>query len=204
MQQALYWPVVSISIHAPLRERRRKSIMPISRRAFQSTLPYGSDCGKGKPPSARRISIHAPLRERRASIHYSAQWLLFQSTLPYGSDFAYSKLPARHTHFNPRSLTGATLEIWNIRCCSCYFNPRSLTGATDDCEPVELQCSISIHAPLRERQDTARRRQAYRHFNPRSLTGATPHRRSRASVTADFNPRSLTGATVLRSTTICD
>ena len=79
---------VSISIHAPSRERplTRPIIQPCS--VFQSTLPRGSDrllfdhfqamCG---------ISIHAPSRERHSRQHLR---------LPFSD-------------FNPRSLAGATV-----------------------------------------------------------------------------------------------
>ena len=55
---------------------------------FQSTLPYGSD--------PRRIATDC-----RPSG--------FQSTLPYGSDSIFTVSSSILTHFNPRSLTGATI-----------------------------------------------------------------------------------------------
>ena len=76
--------------------------------AFQSTLPYGSDASQLLSFPAGGISIHAPLRERR-------------KRRPIHIEFS---------NFNPRSLTGATLNAIN-----------NVT--------VDL---ISIHAPLRERQ----------------------------------------------------
>ena len=33
-------------------------------------------------------------------------------------------------HFNPRSLTGATVRNMSMKSTTSYFNPRSLTGAT--------------------------------------------------------------------------
>ena len=79
--------------------------------------------------------------------------------------------------------------------CNSYFNPRSLTGATlQSLHGYICQC-ISIHAPLRERHRTAKVAPAWENdFNPRSLTGATePMGQSTAN--PNFNPRSLTGAT---------
>ena len=55
-----------------------------------------------------------------------------------------------------------------------YFNPRSLTGATVQPHVVQAFLFISIHAPSRERRRSARvNNHARWHFNPRSLTGAT-------------------------------
>ena len=58
---------------------------------FQSTLPYGSDEKLIKSVNAElEISIHAPLRERRGV-----------EVLRQG----------KQHHFNPRSLTGATVPL---------------------------------------------------------------------------------------------
>ena len=123
--------VAQISIHVPSRERPWKQLYLIlmlyfnprsltgatccfcSRYCytitFQSTLPRGSDA---------------------SATVYGIQLLLFQSTLPYGSDqlalFGFSSL----THFNPRSLAGATV-----------LN-----------KEIYAQGNISIHAPSRERR----------------------------------------------------
>ncbi len=149
------------------------------------------------PLDAVRISIHAPLRER----------------LSLKFNVCFSR------HFNPRSLTGATLHFCFTLRQNFYFNPRSLTGATTVTKIVEAKKNISIHAPLRERR-TAVSACACRvnYFNPRSLTGATAiskrrlmvlfisihaplrERRCAKKSTAfplrHFNPRSLTGATL--------
>ena len=76
---------------------------------FQSTLPYGSDKRWDYLFGSKAISIHAPLRERLGF------GLLLRNTL---------------THFNPRSLTGATCICFNSSMAGANFNPRSLTGAT--------------------------------------------------------------------------
>ena len=121
-------------------------------KAFQSTLPHGSDhCPASaycavwnfNPRSLTgatittsldgrtwQISIHAPSRERQAYIKEQMITVEFQSTLPHGSDLfllSFFILPA---NFNPRSLTGATFVLSHRRFLCCYFNPRSLTGAT--------------------------------------------------------------------------
>ena len=57
---------ITISIHAPLRERRQQTI---------------------DPNNVVVISIHAPLRERPLYILISMMLWIFQSTLPYGSDY---------------------------------------------------------------------------------------------------------------------
>ena len=76
------------------------------------------------------ISIHAPLRERQVFVAVLQVLTVFQSTLPYGSDL--------------RSDWGTGGEG--------YFNPRSLTGATGCHNGMTNNKAISIHAPLRERQ----------------------------------------------------
>ena len=117
---------------------------------FQSTLPYGSDALGASYNSIGGISIHAPSRER----------LLWRATV------------SRLINFNPRSLTGATIEraIWSQArifqstlphgsdsnqdselTYTEYFNPRSLTGATARVVAGKQSQEISIHAPLRER-----------------------------------------------------
>ena len=120
---------ISISIHAPSRERRCCSISIGIPHIFQSTLPRGSDCNSllvksyyvnfnprslaGATPSTllpysrMLISIHAPSRERRG------------------------KYPHRSVSF--------------------YFNPRSLAGATLSICFALASITISIHAPSRER-----------------------------------------------------
>ena len=99
----------TISIHAPLRERRNSNTFGYRTLAnfnprsltgatptnpcrhppkrFQSTLPYGSD-----------------LRARGFNWNIGR----FQSTLPYGSDVAALPAGPCKPYFNPRSLTGAT------------------------------------------------------------------------------------------------
>ena len=103
---------------------------------------------------------------------------------------------AAQLHFNPRSLTGATLRL----VVACV-----------------IAGSISIHAPSRERQSTSAKSCPFdlfqstlphgsdraaqsvssgkSYFNPRSLTGATPILPAHQDTHCYFNPRSLTGAT---------
>ena len=116
------------------------------------------------------ISIHAPSRERH----------LFQS--------GYNLDP---THFNPRSLTGATFvqnlllakmgisihapsreRLW----CSRSYGPFLRISIHAPSPTRERNC-ISIHAPSRERLGVVVNYfLIFFYFNPRSLTGATTFR----------------------------
>ena len=163
---------------------------------FQSTLPHGSDDDK-------------------------REWTLaakkFQSTLPHGSDVLYAGGPETGFDFNPRSLTGATIDN-QIRVRVGEFQS-TLPHGSDRYQVIRgrRQASISIHAPSRERlsrpQPTSQllrfqstlphgsdrpyhRTAAHcQYFNPRSLTGATKVRTDIVKMQLNFNPRSLTGAT---------
>ena len=63
--------LITISIHAPLRERLTQSLLVPCRVKFQSTLPYGSDKSQLKQNLPGSISIHAPLRERHNLLRVS-------------------------------------------------------------------------------------------------------------------------------------
>ena len=121
---------VTISIHAPSRERPS---MGLNRMMFI------------------KISIHAPSRERLMCRRDCYLNTLFQSTLPHGSDCGAHFNSWFYLHFNPRSLTGATWSCPGTGPRRDYFNPRSLTGATVNSFSFISRCSISIHAPSRER-----------------------------------------------------
>ena len=140
---------------------------------FQSTLPYGSDKVKELEEQIPEISIHAPLRER-----------------------PYVKVSAAYDpcHFNPRSLTGATLRLL-LFIAACRFQSTlpygsdfpsasdkqyisqfqsTLPYGSDGADHDQYHCAeISIHAPLRERLQEDWSGHPDRNFNPRSLTGAT-------------------------------
>ena len=77
--------------------------------------------------------------------------ILFQSTLPYGSDgqflFLQFLLFVISIHAPLRERHRAAKE----KVEAAHFNPRSLTGATMLCVWLREACDISIHAPLRER-----------------------------------------------------
>ena len=98
---------------------------------------------------------------------------IFQSTLPYGSDGCKVSLRRNAIDFNPRSLTGATININAINS----FNRISIHAPLRERRTIYGERyekkGISIHAPLRERQITGRHINRSIYFNPRSLTGAT-------------------------------
>ena len=123
-----------ISIHAPLRERRRKRTADAGSHEFQSTLPYGSDIhGRANrlfkkyfnPRSLTgatscasllfywsfRISIHAPLRERHMTMINLYPVIAISIHAPLRERLRTWNLCSRDLHFNPRSLTGATLRM---------------------------------------------------------------------------------------------
>ena len=170
----LFILAVQISIHAPLRGRRRprKARKPCPE--FQSTPPCGGDIYS--PPSDLassyfnprplagatgwlwlldhfcRISIHAPLRGRPVGVLAKLSCILFQSTPPCGGDM-----------LNP---------IWMMMVR--YFNPRPLAGATVTVMESLKALLISIHAPLRGRRCFMHSCTHSIDFNPRPLAGATP------------------------------
>ena len=102
---------IKISIHAPSRERL-STIAVIPRPAGISIhAPSRERLVSGY--IRRRdalISIHAPSRERRSAPTFAISTLAFQSTLPHGSDIALISQLSFSLYFNPRSLTGATVQ----------------------------------------------------------------------------------------------
>ena len=120
------------------------------------------------------ISIHAPLRERP---RYSfSSWLraAFQSTLPCGSDSSTIRQSTTNDNFNPRSLAGATqvFLFFVVTCSISIHAPLRERHITNKLLLVVFV--ISIHAPLRERPTISHFAFVYGYdFNPRSLAGAT-------------------------------
>ena len=143
---------LSISIHAPSRER--PAVFPIVGRAkaFQSTLPRGSDLVLLMFVYPLTISIHAPSRERR------------QASTDNGSFGRISiHAPSRER----------LCKHSNYHRTPSDFNPRSLAGATVIDVAEDKSTVISIHAPSRERRFFFRTCNGAKDFNPRSLAGAT-------------------------------
>ena len=146
-----------ISIHAPSRERPMNIFVGHLLPVFQSTLPHGSDPERSNIIHDYHISIHAPSRERRSSAPKLGVSTAFQSTLPHGSDAEILRA---------------------LKSCVRHFNPRSLTGATVKLTDKQREQLISIHAPSRERPIIRLLVMLIINFNPRSLTGATPYKSS--------------------------
>ena len=187
--------LITISIHAPLRERRHCIREICSYLYFNPRSLTGATLHISKALFPGTISIHAPLRERPASGSFIPTLNLFQSTLPCGSDRLTALDIHSEAHFNPRSLAGAT--CCNISVCwpLAHFNPRSLAGATHmyserarhtgNFNPRFLAGATSAGSgggDIAEFQSTlpygsdhyaAYQDTALHHFNPRSLTGAT-------------------------------
>ena len=143
---------ISISIHAPSRERRCCSISIGIPHIFQSTLPRGSDY----LTATELLSI-----------------VEFQFTLPRGSDASALIKPLIRKDFNPRSLAGATIPLVGLSRRSDYFNPRSLAGAT-----ILLLCiyhCVVFQSTLPRGSNTKLGGfiNLLDDFNPRSLAGAT-------------------------------
>ena len=141
----------------------------------------------------------------------------FQSTLPRGSDQEL-RIPMQVvTHFNPRSLAGATRKMWR-GCRSCVFQSTLPRGSDRRLAGCCLALDISIHAPSRERRHLnlhdhpqrqisihapSRERRAatflIRTVAPISIHAPSRERRMGAMwgchIAFHFNPRSLAGAT---------
>ena len=102
----------------------------------------------------------------------------FQSTLPHGSDNFFFCFAIRSMHFNPRSLTGATIRYRAANSVKREFQstlPHGSGGGVNS--SVAVDNNISIHAPSRERLYILDQTGLLRsNFNPRSLTGATAAR----------------------------
>ena len=140
---------------------------------FQSTLPHGSDCLiLFCNLDVVRISIHAPSRERQRMNEGGLGAVFISIHAPSRERPGPLTTQQHHFHFNPRSLTGATLKKIIVILMLSYFNPRSLTGATVPVNGLSVVCTfqstlphgsdmqvifilpkmqISIHAPSRER-----------------------------------------------------
>ena len=169
------WLVLSepISIHAPLRGRRRPSGWIAALEKFQSTPPCGGDlCRRGKNTTRPNFNP----RPLAGATH---------ATELKGGDCMISI----HAPLRGRRLTFAA-RGW-IR----DFNPRPLAGATQSSTILHPSRVISIHAPLRGRRPGVHDVCFRFDFNPRPLAGATPGDPVPFPERLYFNPRPLAGAT---------
>ena len=120
---------VTISIHAPLRERRARL------------------CIIG----ARQMNFNP--RSLTGATADDAEGMfeeLFQSTLPYGSDVKSYEEKITPMDFNPRSLTGATF-LSMTENIGRLFQSTLPYGSDFTAYTITAVIIISIHAPLRER-----------------------------------------------------
>ena len=147
---------VMISIHAPMRGRPGKHGRPREPGNFNprphagatgnrwtsagmtanfNPRPHaGATAPAGSGAPAGRISIHAPMRGRPHDMR--------------------QKEAAQY--FNPRPHAGATRLPWRLTDRLPDFNPRPHAGATFLQEGPFKAITISIHAPMRGRQNEAR------------------------------------------------
>ena len=141
------------------------------------------------------ISIHAPSRERhQGGATYSQTQAISIHAPSRERHGAKYKIP-RYYHFNPRSLTGATIYGFSLTgnhslfqstlphgsdlfssCAAAaewHFNPRSLTGATG--YNLFKSPTLEFQSTLPHGSDVIIlwRQFAVLNFNSRSLTGAT-------------------------------
>ena len=119
----------------------------------------------------------------------------FQSTPPHGGDEATRASKQTSSNFNPRPLTGATVDVRAMALSESISIHAPSRGRRSSCspaypfQPISIHApsrgrqwhfshwfqyeEISIHAPSRGRQLTSWKNNKVGHFNPRPLTGAT-------------------------------
>ena len=167
---------IIISIHAPLRGRQRgasrSGIMP----GFQSTPPCGGDIFSNSSGWMPMVFQSTPPcgGDGEGSVIAGCH-LRFQSTPPCGGDDVvqyngqdykisiHAPLRGRPNwnmslsqsirNFNPRPLAGATCREASHAFSLPTFQSTPPCGGDWVCERVFMRFHISIHAPLRGRQD---------------------------------------------------
>ena len=144
----------SISIHAPLRERRGFLTSAIRLRYISIHAPLRERpfCKAGCQ-SQPRISIHAPLRERLIAEEAPDKISDISIHAPLRERLnILSLFSLFFTDFNPRSLTGATCISTTIRRLKRFQSTLPYGSDRQLYLFFKVRSSISIHAPLRERQ----------------------------------------------------
>ena len=163
---------------------------------FQSTLPYGSDCLKSTPArypcNFNPRSLTGATKSEDNSTTFVAE---FQSTLPYGSDRLNRASQTKKFKFQSTLPYGSDNGGIRRKSNDSNFNPRSLTGATVNAVGKDCLITISIHAPLRERQLLPFLRIITLVFQSTLPYGSDGIKQAGSSSRMNFNPRSLTGAT---------
>ena len=184
-----------ISIHAPLRGRRRIEIEIVAMCGFQSTPPCGGDLDavttppepvefQSTPPcggdtadtfnvTLPPISIHAPLRGRPhgSRCHGTSEYF---NPRPLAGATYYEMKPIKDDVFQSTPPCGGDQRSWKPLPTTMHFNPRPLAGATP-CSPSRScisafqstpPCGGDLKRHAGEGETT--------YFNPRPLAGATP------------------------------
>ena len=173
-----HWNVMfGISIHAPLRERpnnptmlgkrftisihalSRERLKTIQHSAVLSVISIHAPLRERPPPWNKQvvgiyISIHAPLRERRLGQESlnKRPFISIHAPLRERPGMVWF-IQAKQGHFNPRSLAGATIGGSDIACIMGLFQSTLPYGSDISLIRLINSIKISIHAPLRERQN---------------------------------------------------
>ena len=185
---------LTVSIHAPVWERRRIKTDTIRTKLFQSTLPCGSDPAKAASDPSLAVSIHAPVWERQITYFFRGVFTPFQSTLPCGSDFLFIFF-LRLRGFNPRSRVGATFwQGWvragdGVSIHAPVWERQAMGKASSEFDMV------SIHAPVWERLPIAPAVRLRPQFQSTLPCGSDGQAERVAARLRSFNPRSRVGAT---------
>ena len=163
-----------ISIHAPLRERQRRTGHALRVNGFQSTLPYGSDNLKKllivpicnfNPRSLtggtvyyinsvrkNQISIHAPLRERRFDETILSELVAISIHAPLRERQSTKSFASSKSAFQSTLPYGSDIQVAKIPS-HLLISIHAPLRERLNFFPCRTGASlISIHAPLRERQ----------------------------------------------------
>ena len=180
----------SISIHAPRvgsdgRKRTEKAKLKISIHAPR----VGSDRqDTGGTSETKNFNPRSPCGERLFAQKLSTASDIFQSTLPvWGATTVHTLQRNAYDNFNPRSpcgerRTGRTFPFPSRR----FQSTLPVWGATVNCDGVDKQVYISIHAPRVGSDVWLWPGPLHRwHFNPRSPCGErqTEHDRQKRNKT---------------------
>ena len=147
---ALFAPRV-VSIHAPVRVRRKLKRLSKSAKRFNPRTREGATLPACRIPAWLPVSIHAPVRVRRALI--------------MGTDH----VPG----FNPRTREGATPDVSGRHLPQRVSIHAPVRVRLQLFGIFILTPLVSIHAPVRVRPISGCRETASRRFNPRTREGAT-------------------------------
>ena len=183
-----------ISIHAPMRGRRRQQAVLRFSSEFQSTPPCGGDWLDLCREKQTEISIHAPMRGRQTILTLLVNLRNFNPRphagatghfLRWGAEFQISiHAPMRGRHVSRDDKTGISPFQSTPPCggdCSNVHNPRSsaisihapMRGRLFIHSTTTKPFPISIHAPMRGRRVFIGFQFFFDNFNPRPHAGAT-------------------------------